>query len=135
MALEVVAAARAAAAHSFISDAGGYATQVGERGGTLSGGQRQRIAIARALLRAPGLLLLDEATAALDNESERRVQAALAGTHHTTVLLVAHRLSTVQQADSIAVLEHGRVVECGTHEVLIKAGGLYALLGKADSAR
>jgi ATP-binding cassette, subfamily B, bacterial len=107
----------------------GFATQLGERGVRLSGGQRQRIAIARAILRDPALLLLDEATSALDAESERLVQAALdrlmAG---RTTLVIAHRLATVLKADRILVLDQGRIVESGSHDELVRAGGLYARL-------
>src|SRR6185436_7001770 len=113
----VEAAARAAHAHDFISRMPqGYDTVIGERGTKLSGGERQRLAIARALLRNPPLLLLDEATSSLDMESERLVQAALERLmHDRTVLVIAHRLSTVQHADRIIVLEGGRVVEVGDH--------------------
>lgn len=127
---EVIAAAKLAAAHEFIERLPeGYSSFLGERGVRLSGGQRQRIAIARALLKNPPLLLLDEATSALDAESERLVQRALdAAMEGRTTLVIAHRLATVQRATRIIVMEHGRIVETGTHAELVDAGGLYASL-------
>ena len=127
---EIRDAARAAFAHDWIERMPqGYDTVVGERGTRLSGGERQRLAIARALLRNPPLLLLDEATSALDTESERMVQAALEQLmRNRTVLVIAHRLSTVQHADRIVVLERGRVAAVGSHAELLEREGLYRRL-------
>src|SRR5208282_4564590 len=125
---EIVAAAKAAHAHDFILGfPGGYDTPVGEHGLQLSGGQRQRIAIARALIKNAPIILLDEATAALDSESERYVQDALAELcKGRTTIVIAHRLSTIMHADCILVLEDGVVVESGRHEELLRKGGRYA---------
>lgn len=127
---EIEAAAEAAFADSFIRELpNGYDTHVGEMGVKLSGGQRQRIAIARAMLRNAPILLLDEATSALDNESERAVQAALKRLQQgRTTVVVAHRLSTIVDADSIVVLDRGRVAEQGSHAQLLALGGIYARL-------
>ena len=127
---EVVAAAKAANAHEFIMEMPeGYDTKIGERGLNLSGGQRQRIAIARAILKDPRILILDEATSALDTESEKIVQAALDKLMvGRTTFVIAHRLSTIFQADQIYVIDAGKIVESGTHEELLKLGGLYSNL-------
>lgn len=131
---EIVAAAKAAAAHDFIlSQPQGYATVIGDRGVRLSGGQRQRLALASAILKNAPILLLDEATSALDTQSERLVQQALADfTRGRTTIVIAHRLSTVQNADLICVMEAGGLVETGTHAELITRGGAYARLVRAQ---
>lgn len=125
---EVEAAARAAHIHDFILRLpDGYETQVGERGLKLSGGEKQRVAIARALLKNPAILIFDEATSALDSKSEKAIQTALDRIQvGRTTLVIAHRLSTVMDADQILVLDAGRVLEKGTHRELLEAGGTYA---------
>jgi ATP-binding cassette, subfamily B, bacterial MsbA len=131
---DIIAAAKAAAAHDFIvAQPQGYKTMIGDSGMRLSGGQRQRLALARAILRDAPILLLDEATSALDTESERLVQDALARfAKDRTTLVIAHRLSTVQRADLICVMDDGRIVETGTHADLIVREGAYAKLCRAQ---
>jgi ATP-binding cassette subfamily B protein len=122
-----VNAARLAHIHEFVMTLpDGYDTMVGERGLKLSGGEKQRVAIARTVLKRPRILIFDEATSALDSQSEQTILAALAevAADHTT-LAIAHRLSTVVDADEIVVMEHGRIVERGTHRVLIERQGVY----------
>jgi subfamily B ATP-binding cassette protein MsbA len=127
---EVEKAARAAFAHDFIMEMpDGYATGIGDRGVRLSGGQRQRLCIARAILKDAPILILDEATSALDTESEQMVQKALNNLMaNRTTFVIAHRLSTVLHADRIVVLENGRIVESGRHDVLLSRGGVYKKL-------
>ena len=133
---EVIAAAKAAQVDEFVQKLPeGYHTFLGERGTRLSGGQRQRIAIARAILKDAPILLLDEATSALDAESEILVQRGLnAAMQGRTTLMIAHRLSTVQKADRIIVLENGKIIEIGSPAALKEQGGLYARLAKLQLA-
>jgi ATP-binding cassette subfamily B protein/subfamily B ATP-binding cassette protein MsbA len=127
---DVVAAAKIANAHEFILEKeDGYETNIGDRGIKLSGGQRQRISIARAILKNPPILILDEATAALDTQSERLVQEALERLmSKRTTIAIAHRLSTIKDADEIIVVEAGRIVERGGHDELIEKNGYYKKL-------
>jgi ATP-binding cassette subfamily B protein len=133
---EIEAAARAAQVHDLIASLDeGYDTLVGERGYRFSGGEKQRIAIARTILRNPPVLVLDEATSALDNETERAVQQALDElSQGRTSIVIAHRLSTVRDADQIVVLHRGEIVERGTHDSLLRAGGQYARLHERESS-
>jgi ATP-binding cassette subfamily B protein len=132
---QIEKAARLAEAHDFIAALPeGYATMVGERGQKLSGGQRQRLSIARAIVRDPAILVLDEATSAVDNETEAAIQRSLETvSKDRTTLVIAHRLSTVRHADRIHVLENGVVAEAGTHDELVAAGGLYAALWRVQT--
>jgi ATP-binding cassette subfamily B protein len=125
---EVIAAARAAHIHDFIESLPqGYQTRVGERGLKLSGGEKQRVAIARALLKNPPILIFDEATSALDSKTEQAIQAELEmAARGRTTLIIAHRLSTVMNADQIVVMDKGSIVERGTHFDLLAQGGVYA---------
>ena len=128
-------AARLAEAHDFVEALpDGYDTIVGERGQKLSGGQRQRLTIARAILRDPAILVLDEATSAVDNETEAAIQRSIAHVSaDRTTIVIAHRLSTVRHAHRIHVLEAGRIIEAGTHEELVDHGGLYAALWRVQT--
>ena len=133
----IVSAATAAEAHTFIADLPqGYDTQVGERGMKLSGGQRQRLALARAILKNPPILILDEATSAVDNETEAAIQRSLdALVIGRTSLIIAHRLSTVRHATRIHVMEAGRIVESGDHDTLLSRDGHYAALWRLQTGQ
>ena len=130
-----MAAARAANAHDFIvKKPDGYDTVVGERGHALSGGERQRIAIARAILHNPRILILDEATASVDTDTEKEIQDAIANlTKDRTTIAIAHRLSTLRDADRLVVLKDGKVEEMGTHDELMKAKGEFHRLVEMQS--
>jgi ATP-binding cassette subfamily B protein len=132
---EIIAAAKIAEADNFINKLPqGYDTIVGERGQKLSGGQRQRIALARAVLKNPPILILDEATSAVDNETEAAIQKSLEKiTQNRTTIVIAHRLSTIRNADCIYVMEHGKIVEFGRHEELLEKSGIYASLWQVQS--
>ena len=134
---DIIAAARAASIHDFIDSLpDGYATMVGERGLKLSGGEKQRVAIARTLLKDPAILIFDEATSALDSKAEQAIQAQLKEiARNRTTLVIAHRLSTVADAEQILVLDHGRIVERGNHPTLLAADGLYAQMWERQQAR
>ena len=133
--LIVISAKEISLSHEFIAQLpDGYETIVGERGQKLSGGQRQRIAIARAVLKNPPILILDEATSAVDNETEAAIQRSLERiTKNRTTIAIAHRLSTVRNADCIFVMEDGRVVESGQHEQLLEHDGVYSSLWRVQS--
>jgi ABC-type multidrug transport system fused ATPase/permease subunit len=134
---EIVGAARAANAHDFIMELPEqYETVIGERGSKLSGGERQRIAVARAFLKDAPILLLDEPTSSIDSRTEAVILDALDRLMEgRTTLMVAHRLSTIRDADQILVVNHGRIVESGTHEELLEQGGLYFQLHQTQAAK
>ena len=131
---EVERAARIANAYEFITESEhGFDTNIGDRGGRLSGGQRQRVSIARAILKNPPILILDEATSALDTVTEQRIQASLDRlSRGRTSIVIAHRLSTIRNADTIAVIEHGRIAERGSHRELLEKNGIYTALYEAQ---
>ena len=133
---EIIEAAKLAGAHEFILELeNGYETYVGERGVRLSGGQKQRISIARVFLKNPPILILDEATSALDSVTEAKIQRAFdALAKGRTTLIIAHRLSTIRNANRIISVADGIITECGTHEELLKKGGIYADLYKTQSS-
>ena len=133
---DIMEAAKAANIHEDILDMpDGYETRVGERGLRLSGGQKQRVAIARAILRKSPIIILDEATASVDVETERQIQKAIAGiAGQRTIIAIAHRLSTIRNADMILVIEDGKVAETGTHQQLVEQGGIYARMHQIQSA-
>src|SRR5690606_21313751 len=134
---DVIAAAKAAYIHDFIASLpDGYDTMVGERGLKLSGGEKQRVAIARTLLKNPAILIFDEATSALDSRAEQAIQAQLKeSARHRTTMVIAHRLSSVVDAEQILVLDQGRIVERGTHLQLLAQNGLYAQMWERQQAR
>ena len=137
MSEEIQEAAKAANIHEDILQMqDGYETQVGERGLRLSGGQKQRIAIARAILRKSPVIILDEATASVDVETERQIQAAISGIAGSrTIIAIAHRLSTIRNADKILVIEEGKISESGTHAELLALNGTYARMHKIQNAQ